>query len=149
MICVGFEWIIIKPFNSLWPICQCNHCQLSICERHQPDSGRTWLMVRGGAPVLFHFAAREMAAAVVDVVAEAVVGFGEEGGFHDAGFVFEGGKRHGVAGLGAQQLAGDPQGSWRQVFIPAALHMISQSPESAVVDSGGQSSEVQPMAHGP
>jgi hypothetical protein len=97
MIRVGLEWIIIKPFNTICPICQCNHCQLSICECHQPDTARTWLTVRGGAPVLFHFAAREMGAAVVDVVAEAVVGFGEEGGFYVAGFVFEGEKRRGVA----------------------------------------------------
>jgi hypothetical protein len=44
---------------------------------------------------------------------------------------------------------GTPQGSWRQVFIPAALHMVSQSPESVVVDSGGQSPEVQAVTHGP
>jgi hypothetical protein len=55
----------------------------------------------GVSPVLFHFAAREMGA-------EAVVGFGEEGGFHEAGFFFDGGKRHGVAGFGAYLFDGDP-----------------------------------------
>jgi len=129
MLRVGFEWIIIKPFNTSCPICQRNHCQLLTCECHQRRQ-RPHMAdgQRGRVPVLFHFVAREIGAAVVDVVAEAVVGFGEEGGFHDAGFVFEGEKRRGGAGLGAQQLAGDlPAGKARMDGGPggrAGRHVV-------------------------
>ena len=58
-------------------------------------------------PVLFHNALEQIGPAVVEQVAEAVVGFGEEGGLHDAGFIFKGEKLHGVAASGVDDFTRD------------------------------------------
>lgn len=62
-----------------------------------------------GAEVFFHLAAEEEGAAVVQQGAEAAVRVREKGGFHQAGFVFEGEKFHGFIVPGAYHLAGDQQ----------------------------------------
>ena len=41
-------------------------------------------------PVFFDLAAEQIGPLAVDHVAEAVVGCGEKGGFHNTGFIFEG-----------------------------------------------------------
>ena len=61
------------------------------------------------AKVLLHFAIEYEGAAAIQNGAEAMIGFGEKGGFHKTGFVFESQKLHGIAVLCMHDLARDQQ----------------------------------------
>lgn len=73
--------------------------------------------------VFFYLTGEDIRPVAVEHAAKLAVGFGEKGGFHQAGLVLEGQKLHRVAVLRADHLAGDQQAGHPYLSAGMALQV--------------------------